>query len=291
MSSTSRKRGWSLPDGILLCLISLAGIWINREIFLDLAERVSIKGKFGFPYLIIFGSFYLAWLRKSRTQYLRYAPSFSGIFIVAAGLFGVHWGFTKDVLVVQQFGALAILVGGAVSMLGVAFVRNFAAPIGALFLIIPIPGSIQDIIVNRLETISTVFMFSIFELMNVPCQVLGNQFVIDGISINAGKEFSGYQLMMAIAVVVYLFVCAIPVRNGARILILLFAPSIALLCNMICLVFTSLSIGWISPEVGILTYQIFGWFMIPVSAVLLSVSVRIMFWLDIPVTAWRLVGS
>ena len=291
MNTDIKKRGWSFPDGLLLSLILLAGIWINRELFLDLVSRVSIKGRFGFPYLIIFGALYLGWLRRSRIQYLRYAPSFSGIVIVALGLAAVHWGFSRDVLIVQHIGAFAILIGGAVSMLGVAFVKNFAAPIGVLFLIIPVPGCIQDFITLRLETISTVFMFSIFEIMNTPCQVLGNQFVIDGVSIKAGKEFSGYQLMMSIAVVVYLFICAIPMRNGARILILLFAPCIALACNMLCLVFTSLVIGWISPESGIAVYHVLAWCMIPVSAILLSISVRLMFWLDIPVTTWRLVGA
>ena len=247
MKNDHNKRGWSFPDGLLLAMIVLAAIWINRELFLDMARRATIDQRYGFLYLIIGGSLYLGWLRRSRGQYLRYAPSFSGMVIVATGLLAVRWGFIRDVLIIQHIGALAVVVGAAVSMFGLTFVRNFAAPIGALFLIIPIPGTIQDIITARLEVTSSAVLFSLFEIMNMPCQILGNQLVIDGVSIKAGKDFSGYSLIISIAVVVYIFICAVPMRNGARLFILIFSPAIALLCNLICLFITALSIGWISP--------------------------------------------
>ena len=291
MNIIDKKRGLTLPDVLLLALILLVGAWVNKDTFLDIFTRVSIHGKYGFPFLVIAGSLYLSWLRRSRIQYLRYEPTFTGVVIIAIGFCSIQWAINRDILIAEHIGAMCVLIGAAVSMLGISFVRNFAAPLGALFLIIPVPGVVSDIIDIRLEAISATFLFSVFEIMNVPCQMLGNQLVIDGVSIKAGKEFNGYALMMSIAVVVYVFICAIPLRNGARLLILISSPLIALICNLICVLLVGICIGWFSPEAGLLIYEISAWTMLPVAVIILATALRIMFWLDIPVTTWRLVGS
>ncbi len=75
-------------------------------------------------------------------------------------------------------------------------------------------------------------------------------------------------------------------------LIFLIASSVpvALACNVLRLVPTSLGYGYV-PEHAVLIHDVGGWLMIPAAIAVLLGLLRLVAWLDIPVSRWRLVTA
>lgn len=70
-------------------------------------------------------------------------------------------------------------------------------------------------------------------------------------------------------------------------LLLLISIPVALVCNVFRLVPSALAYGYL-PEFAEMVHDIGGWLMIPLSIGILLLMLRLVEWLDISVSRWRL---
>lgn len=98
------------------------------------------------------------------------------------------------------------------------------------------------------------------------------------------------RLVMPIAIVMYTVVYSLPLRRAARLLLILASVPIALACNILRLIPTSLAYGFM-PERAELIHDIGGWLMLPIAVLLLLGLLRFVEWLDVSVSKWRLVTA
>jgi exosortase/archaeosortase family protein len=86
-------------------------------------------------------------------------------------------------------------------------------------------------------------------------------------------------------------VFSVPFSMGTRIFLVVSAPFVALACNVIRLVPTSLAYGWFDPTVAEQVHDVGGWLMLPLALLMLMGLVKLLRWLDLPVMNWRLVPA
>ena len=97
------------------------------------------------------------------------------------------------------------------------------------------------------------------------------------------------RMVFALFLVIFGFAFSAPFRMETRILLLASCPIIALACNVVRLVPTSLVYGHASLDFADAFHWYAGLCMLPLALLMLLALVRVMNWLDIPTMKWRLV--
>ncbi len=82
------------------------------------------------------------------------------------------------------------------------------------------------------------------------------------------------------------FTAKIAPYHALCLLIVLSLP-VALLCNVLRLIFTALAYGYV-PDRAIAIHDLLGWMMIPLAVLLMFGILRLLEWLDLPVARLRL---
>ena len=275
----------------LLTAISLA-VWLLafwsplRDIFLQAFSRVDQ----GYILLVPLVTAYLAFLRRSRWRMVVGGGNFVGVILVIIGFVTSTYGFDRDHIVLWHAGPLIALLGILVSLLGFRFVSVFFPAILAAFTVVPVPGVIRQYLSQPMQSMATNVTSSILDLFGVPVIRIGNVLHIQDQAVAVGEACNGMRLMLPLALVIYAFVFAIPLKSWTRLLLILASVPVAIFCNTLRLVPTALAYGYF-PSWATFVHDLGGWLMIPLAIWILLLLLRLAVWIDLPVGRWRLVGA
>ena len=200
------------------------------------------------------------------------------------------WGFNQGHQAAEHLGALVVVLGAILSFTGAAAVRQFLPALPLLLFSVPVPGFLRQQIALPLQDIAAAVTFETLVLAGVDVARQGNVLEINGTSVAVAEACNGMRMVFALGLVVYAFVFSVPLRTSARIFLLALSPVIALVCNVIRLVPTALFFGYSDEETAIAFHDIAGWVMLLVALAMLWKIVRLLEWLEIPVTRMRLAG-
>ena len=241
-------------------------------------------------YIVVvpFLSAYLAWLRRSRLRGIQLKASIFGPAIILLGWVGFLVGGFKDIVVLWHLGAIFGIVGIVITFLGMSSVRAFGPAFLILFAVVPIPGRIRQIPAQFLQRLATDVTASILDIVGIPAVQSGNLIEINGATVAVGEACDGMRLLVPLALVIYAFVFSLPIRPSMRTFMILASVPVALMCNVFRLIPTALAYGHV-PQFAEITHDIGGWLMIPIAIIALLGLLRLVEWVDIPVSRWRLV--
>lgn len=285
------RRSWSAADAALLGVLIVVAIWTARSALLDIWSRATSDAEQSHILLVPVVAGWLVWLRRSRLRFVRYQPNLYGPAIVVASWLLIWFGFHNGFLVFQHIGGVGLLVGALVSMTGQTIIRQFLPAFLVLAFAIPIPKSISQEIAQPLQTMATVVTHEFLNLFGVESVRSGNLLEIHGQQVAVGEACNGMRMVFALALVVFAFVFSTPFKFSTRVLLLVLSPLVALVCNVIRLVPTSLIYGYGDPDSAEMFHDLAGWLMLPVALMLLLGVLRLVRWLQLPVMSWRLAGG
>jgi len=284
-------RGWN--RGRLLLLASMLAVvaWWGWRALEDIALFATGQVDNGYILLAPFVAGYLVWLRRSRFQFVRYRPNLVGPLLVAIGLLGSRWGDDNGVQLFWHGGVLLAMFGCVYSMTGWEVVRQFAPAVIAVFLVIPLPGRVREALAGPAQEFSVVTAHALLQMLGFEATRSGSVITIAGEPVAVGEACNGMRMVFALGLVVFAFVFSVPFSTSTRFVLIALAPVIALVCNIVRLVPTSIAYGWLDPETAEQVHDIGGWLMLPLALLMLMGVVRLMRWLDLPVMNWRLVPA
>ena len=124
-------------DTALLLLITGLTAWVGREAWMDMYSRAITDSENGQALFAPLVAVYLFWVRRSRLQFIGYSPSLSGLAIIVLGYLALQWGIESNTLVVWHLGAIFMMIGGLLTIMGLEFARQFGPALIALLFIIP----------------------------------------------------------------------------------------------------------------------------------------------------------
>lgn len=256
----------------------------------DIASLAGRDPDQGYLLFVPIFAVYLAWLRRTRLYELSFAPSMWGIFIILVGWIGFVLGGMYDVRFLWHAGFVFGVIGILVAFLGVAILVPFGPAFFTLFAIVPIPGDLRQMVSIPLQSNATWITHFLLDLMGVYSIQRGNALEINGVTVFVGEACNGMRLLVPLGLVIYIFVFSLPLRPSIRALLVVSSVPVALLCNTVRLVPTSIAYAY-SPAVAEFTHDVGGWLMIPIAIAVLLGLVRLLEWLDVPVSRWRLVTA
>ncbi|MGI9014872.1 MAG: exosortase/archaeosortase family protein [Phycisphaerales bacterium] len=282
---------WTAGELALTGLLLALAAWMCRGPLLDITSAA-----FNHPHqthilLVLPAALLLLWLRRKRLKYLRFSPSLLGPAVILVGWLLVWVGHEIDFRAAYHSGGLLVMAGALLSVTGASALRLFL-PVFAVFVFaIPVPGGVRQQIAGPLQSIATGVTHFLLELVGSTATREGNALLIEGQRVAAGEAMHGMRMIFALALIAFTFVFAIPFRPASRIAMLAVSPAVAILCNVIGLIPTSLLYGAGMSEAAETVYSIMQWAMLPIALLMLIGLFRLMHWLELPVTTWRLAGS
>ncbi len=291
MSSIASRHGWTPRRVAVLCAMVAVVAWWGRLALEDIYRFATGQTDNGYILLAPAVGAYLAWLRRSRLQFLRYRPNLFGAALVLVGMAGSLWGDESGYQLFWHAGVMVAIVGCVYSMTGWELVRQFAPVLLAVALMIPVPGRIRDALAGPAQEFSVAASHATLEILGVDAGREGNVLIIDGQPVAVGEACNGMRMVFALGLVVFAFVFSVPFSGVTRLVLVCAAPIVALTCNIVRLVPTSIAFGWFSSDLAQQIHDIGGWVMLPLALVMLMGIVKVLRWLDLPVMSWRLLPS
>lgn len=277
MKDHVETREWSVADLAMLCLLLLVSVWVGREALFDILNR-GLRGNDST--YVLFAPLSIAaliWYRRNLIRKVDYRPNLLGCLVVLVGLLLSSLGFDRDIIILWQAGVLISMIGCVLSMTGFGIFKLFGPAIFAVFLLLPLPGTIRDQIASPLQSVATGLTASVLEIFDVDAVRHGNLIVINGEQVAVGEACNGMPMIMSVGLLVYTIVFALRLSPRKRIALLIASPVIALICNVLRLVPTSLAYGLADPSIASIVYTVGGWLMIPVAVVMLFAFLMFLF--------------
>jgi exosortase len=298
MNRTIRAKPWSLAAGSTAAVLLLATAWVFRWPLRDIA-MVGLRDEEQSHILLApLLAVWLVALRRSRLRCIKVSPSMAGPGLLAFGVVLSWWGLQSDTFIAWHAGALLALGGAVVSVIGLAPLRHFAAAIGALAFLLPVPGAVRLWFAGSLQSISAEMTVACINLASSPFhpsgswldggRVAGAVMLINGEPIAVAEACNGMRLVLALVLLVYGMAFSLPLRTGTRLLLVMLSPVVAVLGNIVRLAVTAAFVGAGSVEQAERFHHFSGWLMLPIALIALIGLLRMFRWLQLPVTSYRL---
>lgn len=280
-----------LRDIALLSGMLALGCWLLRQPLVDMLAIGLRDEEQSHIFLAPIVAAMLLWLRRSRLSLLSYSPNLLGPAVVCVGWLISWWGFTSGVQVAWHGGAILTLLGLVFSMTGFAPLFLFTPVFVVLIFMLPVPGMLRHQIALPLQEFATSITHGILELVGVGAIRSGNILIINGEEVAVGEACNGMRMVFALTLVVYAFAFASPLKGTTRVVLIGLSPIVAMLCNVIRLVPTSLIFGYGSVQTAQRFHDLSGWVMLPVAMLILAAVLRTFRWLEFPVNSYRLASQ
>jgi exosortase A len=189
--SRSGTTGWSAA---LLPLLAAAAVlwlfWPTAQSMVDIWVR---SDTFTHGFLILPITLWLVWERRAHLRHL--APAFSWQAVVAFALAGLGWlaGHVADVMVVAQFGLVAMVIAAVWAAVGNAVTRQLIFPLGFLFFAVPV----GEPLVQPMMEFTATFTVELLRLTGIPVYREGLYFSLPSGNWSIVYECSGVRYIIA----------------------------------------------------------------------------------------------
>ena len=148
---------WKASTGlwVLVGLSLVAGVGAFFPALRFMVATWGQVSEYGYGYFIPFVSAYLIWQRSDRLRQRDCTGSWSGLWLVGAGLLLGVVGALSAIRMTSQYGFILALFGLSVTWLGWAGTRIIAAPLAILLLMIPLPQFLLRELSEQLQLLSS----------------------------------------------------------------------------------------------------------------------------------------
>jgi len=270
-------------SGVVLIGLVLLAIAGTRSVWLEIVRLGLSSEEQSHILLAPVVAVWLAWLRRSRFRYCSLTPSPFGPIIVLLGWAMSTVGFRTGVDVAWHLGAILVVAGAVVSVIGLDWVRQFAPSLLALLFLLPIPGRVRQAVAIPLQEITAKVGEWSMQFMGVPVTREGIALTVNNQTVLVAEACNGMRMVSALALIAFAFVFSTPMRNSVRLVILLATPVLAIVVNLIRMIPTVLLYGYASEDIAKLFHDLSGWASLAVALGLLWLLLAFLRWLEIPI--------
>lgn len=277
------RRPWRFIDGALLMGLAALAVAASWSVWADIAYVAYDDEEQSHILLAPIVAAWLVWVRRARFRYCRPAWTIAGPIAAAAGWGLAVLGFRNSIDIALHSGAILMVAGAALTILGLDFVRYFFPAVCSLAFLMPVPGRIRLPIAIRLQEHTARIGQYALELFGFPITRAGSVLHINGHDVAVAEACNGMRMVAALLLITFAFVYSVPMRNGVRLFILALSPLIALGVNVVRLVPTVLLYGYADHDTAELFHDLSGWAALLVALAALWAVRALLKWLEVPI--------
>jgi exosortase len=285
------RHGWGLRHALLALLLVALGVVLTFPAWADIATIVRKDPESSHVILVFPVIAWLVWVRRARLRHCQPRGTLIGPVLIAIGWAVAGFGFRNAVQAFFHGGAVLVVVGCLLTVLGSDILMRFLPAFIVLIFLVPVPGLIRLQVAVPLQTATAQVTQVIFQVLGQEIERSENQLWINGIPVGVAEACNGLRMVFTLALVSYAFAFGEPLRHYVRVLILLASPVSAIICNVVRLVPTLWVYGHHSQQIAHTFHDIAGWVMLVPAFLLLMGIIRLLRWAMIPVQHYTLASE
>jgi len=280
--------GWTVWHLVAAVVMAAIGVWATWTAWSDILFIASKDEEASHIFLVPIVAAWMVWARRTRLRYCRPAGTIVGPLIVGLGWVASVLGFNHSMQAVWHAGAVAVVVGCVLSVLGSSVLFRFFPAFAVLVFLVPVPASIRHAIAVPLQTATAVVTQGLMEILGLAVERSGNMLTINKTDVTVAEACNGMRMVFALVLVSYAFAYSMPLRNSVRLLVLAASPLAAIACNVIRLIPTVYLYGYADKPLAKTFHDFSGWIMLPVAFFMLLGIMRLLRWALVPVAKFNL---
>jgi exosortase len=233
-------------------------------------------------------SAYFIWERRKRIARTPIEPSWYGLVPLALGALSLTIGRLGVELMSMRVAFVLTLIGLQVLLLGIPMSRVLAFPLCFLFLMVPLPQSLVNVIAFPLQLIAAGLAVDTLQFFGMPVLLEGNILHLPGTRLFVAEACSGLHSLMALGTLGILFAYFFRKSWPERILLVASTIPIAILVNAFRVALTAmLTYHWGPQMADGAIHQTEGFFTFAMAFALLMAEATIVSLILREVTRWR----
>jgi exosortase len=283
-----RIERWTVTHAIMATVMGVVAVAATWEAWQDIYEKAVRETEYSHIFLVPLVALWMVFARRLRIRHCKPIGTLPSLLIAALG-WAVHmYGYYRGYQTLWHAGAVILMVGAVLSVLGKHALVRFFPAIAVLIFLIPVPPYYRLKIAQPLQSWTAEVSYTILELLGAKVERAGDNLLVNGQAVQIIEACNGMRMVFALILVSYAFSFGLPLRNSVRFIVLLASPITALLCNVIRVVPNAWAYGYVSADVGDLLHKYLGWLMLPVSFILLLGVIKVLRWAMVPVMKFSL---
>ena len=283
-----RRNGWTLWHVVGAALMGLAGLALTADAWTDMFLIAWGDEEASHIFLVPIIAAWLFYVRRERLRYCTPREHWVGPLMVAAGWAISSYGYYNATQALWHGGAVVIVVGCILTVLGRDVLRKFLPAIVVLAFLVPVPGRIRLGIALPLQEVLAQMTSTAFDVAGVEIEQFGNLLTINGQDVQVAEACNGLRMVFTLVLVSYAVAFGTPLKGYARFLLIALSPVSALACNFVRMVPTVWLYGNAPADVASGFHDLAGWIMLFVAFLLLMSIIRILRWSLLPVARYTL---
>lgn len=282
---TDRWTAWHVVAALAMAAVGLLATW---EAWADIAEIAWKDEEYSHIFLVPFVGAWMVWVRRMRLRHCKPIGTLFGPLIAAAGWFISSYGFYHQYQSLWHFGAVLVVLGCMVAVLGKHLIFRFFPAVAVLVFLIPLPPGIRQAIAVPLQTWTAQIANATLATVGVVTSRSGNMLVVNGVEVTIAEACNGVRGVFALVLVSYAFGFGLPLRNSVRFLVLLASPLVTIGCNLLRILPTAWFYGYSTEAFALRFHNYAGWIMLPIAFLLLLCIIKVLRWAMLPVMRYTL---
>lgn len=281
----ARLSVWSVAAALVLMAVAVAA---TAATWADIVHIALVDEESSHIMLVPIVAAWMVWIRRLRLRGCVVRGTWAGPMLILAGWAGHVAGQAYAIQALWHASAVLVVLGAAISILGVELMRRFAAAVAVLAFLIPVPGMVRQQIALPLQTATAAITQALLESFALPVERSANLLTINGVDVAVAEACNGLRMVFALVLVSYGFAFSVPLRPYVRGLIIGASPLAAIVCNVLRLGPTIWMYGFAPRDLADLFHAVGGWLMLPVALLILMSIIRALRWALVPVARFTL---
>lgn len=281
----------TLAHVVLAAFMGALGVLATFPAWKDIYQIAYNDEEYSHIFVVPLVACFLVWVRRMRLRYCRPSGRIIGPFVVAIGWILNSIGFYRGIHTFLHGGAVLVVVGCLLSVLGKGVIFRFFPAFLLLIFLVPAPGRLRLAVASPLQNWTASITQRLLEAGGVVnTEVNGNALTINGNNVLVAEACNGLRMVFSLIMVGFAFCFAMPLRNYIRGLILLASPLAAIFCNVVRVIPTIWMYGYM-PDYAPKFHLVAGWAMLPLAFGMLYALIKTLQWALIPVNEYTLASQ
>ncbi|HOF40677.1 MAG TPA: exosortase, partial [Candidatus Hydrogenedentes bacterium] len=261
------KRGsyWRKRHFAAAGMLALLAVWVTRDAWADILRLASRNEECSHIWLVIPVALWLAKVRREEVSVPRRSSYLLAPLLVVLGWALYSLGDTFLFQSLWHLGAVVIVVGCALSVLGGSVLLRFWPSFAVLVFLVPVPKIVQQQIGLPMQAYAARITAFILETLGTPIALSGSVLQVNGVSVAVAEACNGIRMLFALTLVCFLYAFSTRLSTQTRILIVLMSPFVAIAANVLRLIPTVWLYGYTNSHTADMFHDISGWAMMPVA--------------------------
>jgi exosortase len=191
-----------VDDRKLMTGLAAGAVVIATLVYLPVLERMvlhwQVDADYSHGFLVAPLAIYFAWERRRDLARARIEGSWWGVLLLAAGVLSMSIGQLGGLLTMLRSGFVLTVMGLVLLLLGREIFRILLFPLLFLFLMVPLPRSLVNVVAFPLQLSAAQWAVSSLQTMGVPALVEGNIIHLAHTQLFVAEACSGLRSLMAL---------------------------------------------------------------------------------------------